>query len=395
MTDPLAASFDALLETLSKRAAWLLDHPFCSDAENRPGAYQYLIGTLISVLEEEVIYDPDFPTFWIVDPRIRVGGDNADQRYLITRLNGGDTYRIWGRLGTERRLEFQTYAGDPWSNGRAAGFLTHEELEVATDGHFEVIASPEPEPRGRNWIENPPDGTKLIVRQTYTDWVDKGVGEVHIDRIGHEGDLKPVLSADVLAERLRAATARIDFDTRQWPEMVRRLYIDARPSNQLSEPVDPGAAGGVAGRFMVFGAWELGADEALVVKAPPTNGNYQGIQLNNLWWSSLEYANRQTSLTGDQAKADIDGSYTFVIAAKDPGIANWLDTTGLSRGIVMLRYDGMRVKEFPQAQRPTAQVIRLDELDKATGSDTPRTDQTGRRASIAARRRHVQVRFGT
>jgi hypothetical protein len=63
MTDPLARSFDALLDTLREQAAWLRDHPFSEGEENRPGAYSFLISTLIARLEEEVLFDPDFPTF--------------------------------------------------------------------------------------------------------------------------------------------------------------------------------------------------------------------------------------------------------------------------------------------------------------------------------------------
>ena len=32
-----------------------------------------------------------------------------------------------------------------------------------------------------------------------------------------------------------------------------------------------------------------------------------------------------------------DGTYTYVIAARDPGVHNWIDTDGLREGILTLR----------------------------------------------------------
>ena len=69
------------------------------------------------------------------------------------------------------------------------------------------------------------------------------------------------------------------------------------------------------------------AEAILVVHYRRAGGDYQGIQLADLWFSSLEYANRQTSLTADQAVLDDDGAFRFVVCATDPGVANWLDTT--------------------------------------------------------------------
>ena len=415
-SDDLAEAFDGLLDALASRARWLRDHPFCEDATDRPGAYMLMVHMLIGHLEEDLLFDADFPTFRVVDPRVRGGGDNPDQRYLMARINGGDTYRIWGRIGCERRVELQIYAGNPYvagGGGRSAGFLAHEDLKVAADGSFEVIASPEPPRQPQppstpasgppatagaaavNWIENPPDGTRILVRQVYGDWPAEGMGEIHIDRAGHEGDLKPLLDADELAARLRRATEGFDSHVGLWPEMVRSFYVERRPPNEMSEPVDPGALGGVSGRFMAFGTWDLAEDEALVVTAWPASGNYQGIQLADLWWSSLEYANRQTSLTGDQAVLGDDGSYTFVVCATDPGVANWLDTMGMRRGVVMLRFDGTHEAEFDPAKRPVARVVPLDGLDRELGDGVARISAAQRRAAIAARRAHVQARFGT
>lgn len=395
MATPLEDAFDELVTSIADAADTIRGHPLYGEPENRAAGHMLLVNMLLARLEEHVVFDPEFPTFRVVDPRSREGGDNADQRYLISRLTGGATYRIWGTLGGVRRLDVQIYAGDPFdpgSGGRSASFLDFAQLAVDGDGAFEVFASSQP--RDGNWLENPPDGTMLIVRQIFSDWEREAPGEVHVDRVGNEGELRPVLTEEDLAARFRTAADDLRAHARIWPAMVTGRYLDRRP-NELSPPSDPGALGGVPGRWMCGGVFDLAGDEALVVRTWPADGNYQGIQLTDLWYSSLEYQNRQTSLTGDQAHLATDGSYYFVVCGTDPGVPNWLDTVGRRRGVVLLRFDGASGGAFDPAQRPTATKVPLGQLRAHLPEDTPVIGPRERADAIAARRRHVQRRFGS
>lgn len=389
----LENAWDAFQGAVRESADFIRQHPFYREPENRAAAYAYLTSMMMARIEEDIVFDGDYPYFRVLDHRIREGGDNPDQRYLIATLNGGETYRIWGRLGGNRRLDFQVYAGDPYvqgSGGRAASFLNFEQLKVDPDGRFEILLSPEK--HAGNWLENPKDASRVLVRQIFSDWKNETPGEVHIDRVGHEGDLKPVLTDEAMAKRLRKAAAELKTHVQVWPEMVDARYLNRTP-NSLGAPFDPGTLGGVPGRYMASGNFDLAPDEALIVRTWPSPGNYQGIQLADLWFSSLEYANRQTSLTGDQAQKSKDGSYYFVISATDPGVPNWLDTTGRRRGVILLRYDGMAGKTFDKARYPTATKVKLADLRAHLPADVPTMSPAERTKQIAERRRHVQQRF--
>ncbi|WP_150293905.1 DUF1214 domain-containing protein [Sphingobium estronivorans] len=388
----LDAAWDEFQQATAESATFLRQHPFYRDAENQASAYAYLASLMVARIEEDLVFDGDFPYFRVLDHRIREGGDNPDQRYLMATLNGGETYRVWGRLGKNRRLDFQVYAGDPYvaGGGRSASVLSFDNLKVKPDGTFELWLSPDKRPG--NWLENPKDANQLWVRQIFSDWRSETPGDVHIDRVGHEGDLKPVLTDAAMATRLRKAAADLRTHVRVWPTMVDARYLK-RAANTIGEPFDPGALGGAPGRFMVSGNFDLAPDEALIVRTWPMSGNYQGIQLADLWFSSLEYGNRQTSLTGDQAARSADGSYYFVIAGRDPGVANWIDTTGRRRGVILLRYDGMKEKTFNPEQYPTATKVKLTEIRKYLPKDTPVVSEEQRGKIMAERRRHVQLRF--
>jgi hypothetical protein len=179
-----------------------------------------------------------------------------------------------------------------------------------------------------------------------------------------------------------------------WPEFVRRFYDEGIPVNTLTPPLDPSISGGVKERWMAFGHFDLTDDEALLITTRPSGADYQGIQLTDMWFASLEYANAQSSLSADQAWRGSDGAFHFVIAARDPGVQNWLDTQHFRQGVILLRYDGMRGKEIPQADWPRAQKVKLSELRNYLPADTPAYSAEQRRKEIELRRRHVQQRFG-
>jgi hypothetical protein len=394
MTDDLDAAFDSFLTSLDEATRFVRAHPFFADTENRASAYAFLASMLVARIEENVSFSIDQPYFRVLDHRIREGGDNPDQRYLLANIRGGETYRIWGNRGTARRVDLQLYAGVPYGGrgGRSASFLDVEDITFDANGDFSIIASPER--CDGDWIENPPDATRVLVRQVYSDWAEEVGGEVHIDHVGHEGDLQPVLTEAEMATRFSAAADSLALHVEVWPEMVRNLYLERRPANELPPPFDPGTVGGVPGRFMCNGAFQLEDDEALVVTTWPMAGDYQGIQLADLWFSSLEYGNRQTSLTGDQAHLDDDGAYRFVVCGTDPGVANWLDTMGRRRGLLLLRFDGMKGRAFEPAKHPTTAVVPLADLDAHLPPSTRRVTPAERAAAIATRRRHVQRRYG-
>jgi hypothetical protein len=56
---------------------------------------------------------------------------------------------------------------------------------------------------------------------------------------------------------------------------------------------------------------------------------------------TIDYARHQSSLNSSQSVADADGSTTYVVSIKDPGVYNWLDPAGLHELLVMHRWQGL------------------------------------------------------
>ena len=220
----LEAGWNAFYAAVGKASDYIRSHPYYRDAENRASGYAIIAAAMIAALETRVIFDPDFPKLHVHDWRLLSGADNPDQRYLWSRMRGGETYRIWGFVRGERRLDFQVYAGQQTktSPGRSAAFLSFEELKLGPDGAFEVFVSPNR--MGANWIENPSDGTQVMIRQVYSQWAFTEPGEVHIDKVGTEGALKPVLTEAEMGQALREAGDEVLMELAAWATMHEATY---------------------------------------------------------------------------------------------------------------------------------------------------------------------------
>jgi hypothetical protein len=120
---------------------------------------------------------------------------------------------------------------------------------------------------------------------------------------------------------------------------------------------------------------------------------YQGIQLGSMWYISLDYVNHQTSLTADQARTDPDGLQRFVISAGDPGVANWLETTGHQRGYIQFRWQRL-TRDLSAADGPSVEIIPVADIPRVLPYyERSRVTPEEWRARIAARQAAVATRM--
>jgi hypothetical protein len=79
--------------------------------------------------------------------------------------------------------------------------------------------------------------------------------------------------------------------------------------------------------------------EALVLEFEPAPVPYWGFLVMNFWMESLEWRDRRVSLNSFQAAREADGrTLRIVVAARDPGHPNWIDSSGHGEGLMSLRW---------------------------------------------------------
>jgi hypothetical protein len=264
--------------------------------------------------------------------------------------------------------------------------LLLDEIETDEHGDFTLTLSVDP-PDDGNWMPIAPDASALIIRQFFYDWDHEVPAVMHLDRLGPSSRGRTVDSGTApdaaTARQLVAAgtfiEANLDFFL---------AFANPATPNSFNPPFDGTGMGAAAENRPVIGAWRLGSDEALLVDVTPPIGLYWSLSIGNVWWETIDYAAHITSLNGHQAVIDDDGVFRAVIAHRDPGVANWIDTAGHSEGPMILRC--VRTESVPV---PTTKVVRFDELDQMLPPSTARVTPEQRATVVANRRAAVARRF--
>ncbi len=377
----------ALLERLGALGAELASPPFPTGARATTDGIRYLSRIVALGLQWCVEFgDADFPAFYRHDDDVtKWGGPNVDNTYLRARVRGDAVYRLTGNGATTHGFVISTHEGD--MHLEQYGMYAerwHDDLQRTADGDFELtIGGPQ---RTGNWMPLDPATTNVTIRQYFDDWQVHTPGTFRIERIGSEGTAPPSLDAAQLASRLDDAVAWIEASVRYW-----NRYISASLERcGFNNIVAPGSvAGGSNGIAYGSGFADLGPDEALVIEGDAPDAWTWNFMLYNLgWFESLDFANRTTSLNRTQLRIDDDGRYRIVVAHKDPGVQNWLDTTGLHQSLVTYRF--IRTSNSPV---PTCTVVPFTDLRAVLPASTPEYDRATRTAQIAVRQRHVARRF--
>ncbi len=142
------------------------------------------------------------------------------------------------------------------------------------------------------------------------------------------------------------------------------------------------------------GIYDLKEDEALYIEATFTGKPvYTSMHLGNLWGESPDYANHQSSLNDHQMYMGADGKQRWVVAHRDPGVQNWIDTTGLTSGFLSHRWAYSELPPKEEWPTITGRVIPFDEIQSTFPADQPRVTPEQRREVIRVRQRHVQKRY--
>jgi hypothetical protein len=276
-----------------------------------------------------------------------------------------------------------------------------DDLDTAADGSFEFVVSGQERPG--NWMPLPPGSSSLVVRQFFYDWNVEEAARLEIDCLD-AADLErphPGTGSGGTEEAMPGAgelsAAGVGRQLAAIGEFVRAslaFWLDveeggrAQGVNAFREPAARTDIGGAAENVTVWGSWELEADQALVVEVTPPPALYWSVALGNHWWETIDYANHQSSLNGHQAVVDADGVFRAVVARRDPGVANWLDTAGHRQGPIIFRW--LRADDAPV---PRTRLVRLDELAGVLPPDTALVDPATRAVTIRRRRAGVRRRF--
>jgi hypothetical protein len=376
------AAWNALLESLQRAAAVVLSDRVPQGPVETAAGFRHLL-VLLHIAIEEIVRGGG--TLAIkpanTDNAIKWGMDCPDCAYSGCAIRGDETYRITGNRGSARYVGLQANAGMS-----STANLLLDEIETDDNGDFTLTLSVDP-PGDGNWMPIAPEASALIIRQFFYDWDNEVPAQMRIERLTESPRPATARSAtapdDAVARQLVAAGAFVEANL----DFFLAFANPAAP-NTFNPPFDGTAMGAAAENRPVIGAWKLGPDDALVVEVTPPVGLYWSLSIGNVWWETIDYAEHISSLNGHQAVVDDDGVFRAVVAHRDPGVANWLDTAGHGEGPMILRC--VRTESAPV---PTTRVVAFGDLDRVLPPGTARVTPEQRARTVADRRAAVTRRF--
>lgn len=343
-------------DAVAEAEAMIANPPFEVTAQELAEGYDYLAGSIRSSLQMAFDYDLVHPV--LVNPThqyARQGLDNPDAIYFNAYLDEGATYEVSGVRGTTCDLSFQVMDGNYSADGSPTSLAAFDdrELDIAEDGSFSWRFGPE-----LNGVALK-KGATLIIREVYDDWTTENRGTLRIQRLDTAGVPREPFAMEKVAKRYGVAAKMLTGKIKTWfafPEW----FTYKEPVNTLTLPKS--TPGGLASQFSSLGHYDLSDDQALVVTVPVCDAApYQAIQIGSKWYVSTDYEHYQSSLTGAQSQADPDGYFRYVIATRNPGIANWLDTTGHPKGVIMLRWQRV-ARDLLATDGPSVELVAFDEI---------------------------------
>lgn len=311
----------------------------------------------------------DAPNAW--------GLPNVDNTYLFSRISGQRAYRLSGNArGRDFIVTLGTGEHPCWDWKEVAEFSSAQ-IPVAANGDFEVLLSVS-EPSA---LPLEPEATLLMVRDYLLDWDDEP-GRFHLECLD-EVPAEPELNAP--AHRLDTLARYFDESARLWsgyPDMWRD-----RPPNTFSEPMRvPGGSTGLLGYSV--GSAHLRDGQAMLMEFRPPAGRYWVVHLYSRWGVPLDPAVTLSTLNSRQAAPDPDpdGAVRIVVGAADPGVANWLDTSGHPEVSIWYRLSPWEGMTTPTASvHAEAEVVAVLPYPRAITPEQRREQIAGRRRGMARR----------
>ena len=281
-------------------------------------------------------------------------GDNPDTAYDYAPLKGAVRYVVEGTRGTSHYLSFCVYGRDGTGTNRIVGSLNDEEMTVDADGRFRLVLSIEtPDGTGADWLRTAPEADSLVVRQYFLDRDAEEPATYSIAPIDDPGPPKPP-APDRIARRLREVAAFTHIGTEISAAIARDLEAGEPNTFSVNSADSAAAFYPTPDNVYVAGWYRLEPGEALEITGRPPAGRYWSVLLMSRWMESLDHRHHRIILNQRDAVLEPDGSFRVLVADRDPGAPNWLDTAGHRQGYVMFRWLRSEVEQ------PACRVIRLD-----------------------------------
>jgi len=395
---------------MAKANAELARNPIAQTADGKArlahAVEQYTASLILSEYAGDV-HHPRFilstentPRHWFGRdvPGSAMANDNPDQINRLAFIDGDGTYEVSGRVDADRRvaqLSFSLLKGwragitPPQQTGKV--FLGNqyatrmlEDLTIAADGSFSFTLGPNSNPHDPTHIRLEPGPYIVQAREVLADWHRQIPPELSIRRTDQV--TVPRLSDEDIR---RSVLAHLHDWVTYWGTYSHRFLGGLAP-NAVGGPF--AREGGIG--YLALARFHLKPGQGAVMTITGGGAAYFGMLGMDPWMITFDGRRTLASLSRSQSVANPDGSFTYVASPTDPGVANWIDTSGLHDGFLSARWLGVPNGRGPDGLLREFSIITLADLSRGALPEVPRATAAARQAQLKDRGIDYGRRFG-
>ena len=316
----------------------------------------YVMRMLTAVTQSTTLtLDPDRPSFLTMLDGVRfVGAAGPDIDYDVAAVRPDCLYSVAGARGDASYVGITVYAGA--GAGGASAVVASVDVDdiINEDGTFV-------------WEFSHPEAARVIVRQYFHDRATQTRGSWSIERVD-AGASDSAIGAET--SRLMGSaemSARVSNAAKslRWNAQLNQLWTPERRSfpNEFVRQTCDDIVAAIPNPDVVYSTtwWKMADDEVIVVDFVPPTTDYWALQLCDRWYQC--FPDRRSNINNREAVVNADGSVRIVVSDGDPGVPNWLDTSGHRVGVMFFRWLHADI-----AEQPVCRVVKRSEVRSLSSS---------------------------
>ena len=330
---------------------------------------EVMFGAVIWALNQ----DPNFPKVITISrvphrindqniPGSRWGIDNPDSIYRVIPIGDSQSYVIRGKLGNQLFNENHFTLWD--EDMKTIGLISGNNLTVDSENNFEIFVNPNRNKGEKNHIQTSSGAKEFYIRDTMIDWVKDRPNKLDIEIIEASRSAKK-FDTKMKLEIIKTYMQKWAANTTRWNQQAL-----SKPVNEFSFKIDRDTDGALRNQVYLLGHFALpSSDHCIKLDICLDGAKYFIAPITNIWGTTNNIVTKNGSLNNSQAKVNQDGTYTFILSVNDPGVFNWLDPSGLSEGILTLRWSGFPNEIVGENLFAKSQLMIIDDAQNEITDD--------------------------
>ncbi|MFO0690371.1 MAG: hypothetical protein U0900_16845 [Myxococcota bacterium] len=311
-------------------------------------------------------------------PGTRWGIDNPDSVYRVIPISGAEKYVIRGRIPENRVTENYFTLWDPKMG--TVDVLDGKTIVMNPDRTFEIEVDSEPKGNRKNHVRSAPHAHEFYIRDVVMDWKKEMINDLSIERLGGKPSRPPFTPQEEL-DRAVEYMWKWAKETDRW-----EAQTAGKPDNSFAFTIDRDSDGALRNQIYIMGRFKLPSnDHALVIDVDLGGADYFIAPITNVWGTTNDIHHRNGSMNRAQSVANADGTLTFVLSPKDPGVWNWIDPCDMKEGTLTLRWAEFKGGKPGPSLQAKGKVVPLAEVRSNVPAGTRFVTADERKRQLAER----------